>query len=154
MATRLRKKISLPRVPSLTDTAEIERQDSTEDAETKEKLLARRCNIINELLNTESTYVEYLQVAITIFYRPIMNATQGDAFIPRDKAKQIFQNIEKLQGINSTLLKKLAARKAQRKGDFSEGCWLDLLTETFKQVRNLVLWRVLRDDLFLCGCTA
>ena len=124
----------LPERPKLKDTSlETSREESEES---QEKLIEKRNNILNELFKTEATYVEYLQVVITIFYRPIINAQSGPAHIPNDKAKQIFQNIEKLHDINAAMLKKLAARKAQASGDLTTGCYIDILKETFAQVSN------------------
>merc|ERR1712125_128263 len=109
MSLAFRRGGVLPDKPKLRDSEKSEKSDS-EEKQSTEKQLEQRTNILHELFKTEATYVEYLQVAITIFYRPIIAATSGPAHIPQDKAKQIFQNIEKLHDINASLLKKLAAR--------------------------------------------
>ena len=114
---------------SLLETKEVE------EKETRAKQLEKRGNILQELFKTETSYVEYLQVAITIFLRPI-ETSASTAGIRKEQAQDIFQNIEDLQRINGDLLKQMAIRKATTKGSFKgDEVWLDLLRDAFKKVR-------------------
>lgn len=113
----------------------VKKEDDTKIS--REKLLERRGFILNELFKTEATYVEYLQVAINLFLRPIEKANPGSKpYLPTDKREQIFQNIEQLAKINAGLLQKMAIRKTQCNGAAfgPNEVWLDLLTDAFSQV--------------------
>ena len=121
---------------SLSKLEQQQKEKEKEEQVSKEKLLERRSNILNELFRTEATYVEYLQVAINLFLRPIQaSAPTSKGYMAPDKVEQVFQNIEQLQDINAGLLKKMALRKTHSKCAFGpDEVWLDLLTEAFSQV--------------------
>ena len=144
--SRERSTTVLPKKPKLVEFGSARKiintsnDEKTEEVEqqkiSREKLLERRSNILNELFKTEATYVEYLQVAVNLFLGPIKMAQPGSkAYLPEDKIEQIFQNIAQLQDINAALLKKMGMRKTQSNCPFGPNeVWLDLLTEAFSQV--------------------
>lgn len=146
MLERHRSNAILPKKPKLVEFGSatkvrkkklVAQKEEEEEKISSEKLLERRSNILNELFRTEATYVEYLQVAINLFLRPIENAPPGSKqFLTEDKREQLFQNIEQLAKINANLLQKMAIRKTQCVGAVfgPDEVWLDLLTDAFSQV--------------------
>lgn|SRR3990167_2350319 len=111
-------------------------QSEPVSSEENAKKLERRILTITELFKTEATYVEYLQVAMNIFLRPLRTppGPGKDPLMNSDKIEQIFQNIEEIMDINHQLLKKMAIRKTQCNNIFGNECWIDLLCDAISEV--------------------
>jgi hypothetical protein len=73
-----------------------------------------RFAVYNELMVTESKYIDDLKVLIKIYLIPLREAFSLHPIISRDDVSKIFSNIEGILDVNSILLKKLEeGRKSQ-----------------------------------------
>jgi RhoGEF domain len=70
---------------------------------------ARRLLVLNELVETEKTYVEVLLTMVTIFLNPLSTAGQ-EAGISQTEIKAIFSIVEMLSSLHTTFLQALQRR--------------------------------------------
>ncbi|PVD33339.1 hypothetical protein C0Q70_04593 [Pomacea canaliculata] len=61
----------------------------------------RRCEIIKELIETEKTYLNHLDIIHKFFYSPLK---EKEDIIPKDAHLVLFRNIEQIREVNRTLL--------------------------------------------------
>lgn len=69
---------------------------------------SKRDIIVNELLQSERTYVRALDVLVNIYYKPLEKMV--DKIITKQQIKSIFSNIQVIHNYNSWFLTQLEAR--------------------------------------------
>ena len=84
---------------------------------------SRRQQIITELLSTEFSYVLHLRLLNDNYCIPIKELQ----LISSKEYESIFQNINKISEINSSLFKQFKARMAEEKFSFETGCIGDII---------------------------
>ena len=123
-ASKIRKLKHRISFEDISDSLEIPNEEENKQKE-------RRRLTITELWQTETTYVEYLQVAINLFLKPLQQSAKE--ILSPDKIDLIFQNIEELLEIHVEFLKKRSLRKTQYP-TIGDEPWIDLLHEITSQV--------------------
>merc|ERR1712137_539416 len=94
--------------------------------------ITRRQRIINELLDTEQTYVHLLQILNDEFYKPLMKAIdEGNPIISLVDIKTIFQNLKNILDINTKLLSEMTQRTQTSSFDYDNSEFTDIFINLF-----------------------
>ena len=72
--------------------------------------LDQRMRIINEIYDTEDSYVQGLKICIRYYYEPLI---ENDRMIPRDKLDEIFRHFPDIKTTNSQFFDELTKSKEQ-----------------------------------------
>ncbi|KAJ1962296.1 hypothetical protein IWQ62_003575, partial [Dispira parvispora] len=88
----------------------------------------KRDRIIQEILETERTYVSGLRLVHQIFYTPLLEATEenGSTILPSKKVGEIFANFTDILNVNQEFLQQLEARLAPSTWCPTTGCVGDI----------------------------
>ncbi|KAJ1660931.1 hypothetical protein IWQ61_000192 [Dispira simplex] len=88
----------------------------------------KRERIVQEILDTERTYVNGLRLVHDIFYTPLLEATEenGSMILPSKKVGEIFANFTDILNVNQEFLQQLEARLAPGTWCPATGCVGDI----------------------------
>jgi hypothetical protein len=109
------KKNKLPTGPILAPTTAPPTKPIVEDDEAT-KQAKKRINIIKEIISTEASYCEMLEVIMNLYYTPLMNlATKNKdrAILSESEILGVFSNIDVILQINTNFLNSLKEKVAE-----------------------------------------
>jgi len=75
-----------------------------------QKMQKHRMNVAKELLATEETYLEQLNIMCTLLYRPLTADKKYKDVLTQDEVRTIFSDIEVISAVNSSLRDTLKER--------------------------------------------
>lgn len=98
-----------------------------------ESLYKKRTHIANEILHTERTYVEGLELIERVFYQPLLHSLKtqpaGQALLSKKSLQDIFANLIDLLNVNRELLRQLEGRIVKRTWNPKTDCLGDIFCD-------------------------
>ncbi|ELP89252.1 FYVE, RhoGEF and PH domain containing protein, putative [Entamoeba invadens IP1] len=118
----------------LDEAGNAEQVEMTFDKSKPSESLDKRSRIINEIYDTEESYVQGLKLCLKYYYDPLMQ----NNVIPKDKLEVIFLHFPDVSSINDAFFQKLTALRSQGKLYESVGATFVEFAHYFKVYKMIV----------------